>query len=50
VPAGYTRYTIPLEHGLVFTISGGTIGNQGLNRVQDGVDRLFDRDQGHAPA
>ncbi len=40
VPAGYTRYTIPLERGLVFTICGGTIGNQGLNTVVDGVDRL----------
>lgn len=40
VPAGYTRFTIPLERGLVFTICGGTIGNRGLNRVQDGVDQL----------
>ena len=40
VPAGYTRFTIPLERGLVFTVSGGTIGNQGLNRVLDGVDPL----------
>ncbi|NAZ81313.1 exo-alpha-sialidase [Kineococcus sp. R8] len=40
VPAGYTRFTIPLDDGLVFTVSGGTIGNSGLNRVTDGIDQV----------
>lgn len=40
VPAGYTRFLIPLEHGRVLTVSGGTIGNTGLNSVQDGIDQL----------
>lgn len=40
VPSGYTRFNIPLENGLVFTVNGGQIGNQGLNSVIDGVSRL----------
>ena len=40
VPAGYTRFTVPLPGGLVFTVCGGRIGNSGLNTVQDGVDRV----------
>ncbi|MBO0813044.1 MAG: hypothetical protein J2P23_13495 [Microlunatus sp.] len=40
VPRGYTRFNIPLENGLVFTVNGGHIGNPGLNSVIDGISRL----------
>lgn len=40
MPAGYTRFLIPLKQGRIFTVSGGTIGTTGLNRVQDGIDQL----------
>lgn len=37
---GYTRFNIPLESRLVFTINGGHIGNQGLNSVIDRISGL----------
>lgn len=40
VSRGYTRFNIPLEERLVFTVNGGHIGNTGLNSVIDGISRL----------